>query len=49
KYGVNSAMPTARARSLCPNGIFLPVDMPYYVSISSRIFKEVFSKITDRV
>lgn len=49
KYGVNSAMPTARAQSLCPNGIFLPVDMPYYVSISSRIFKEVFSKITDRV
>ena len=49
KYGVNSAMPTARARSLCPNGIFLPVDMPYYVSISSRIFKEVFSKITDKV
>lgn len=48
-YGVNSAMPTAKARRLCPDGIFLPVDMEYYQFISSRIFDEIFCKITDQI
>ncbi|MFT8592375.1 MAG: DNA polymerase IV [Bifidobacterium sp.] len=48
-FGVNSAMPVSRARRLCPQGVFLPVDMPYYRHISQRIFDEVFSKVTDRV
>lgn len=47
-YGVNSAMATARARQLCPNGVFLPVDMRYYRMMSRRIFEDVFSRITDR-
>lgn len=49
KYGVNSAMATARARQLCPDGVFLPVDMPYYRAMSRRIFSEVFSQVTDRI
>ena len=49
RYGINSAMPSARARQLCPNGIFLPVDMAYYRMMSHRIFSEVFSRITDRI
>ena len=48
RYGINSAMASARARQLCPNGVFLPVDMAYYRMMSHRIFQEVFSQITDR-
>ena len=48
-YGINSAMASSRAHQLCPNGIFLPVDMQYYRAMSRRIFTEVFSRITDRI
>ncbi|KAB5608005.1 DNA polymerase IV [Bifidobacterium jacchi] len=47
-YGVRSAMASARARQLCPNGVFLPVDMAYYRMMSHRIFTEVFLRVTDR-
>lgn len=49
QYGINSAMPSARARQLCPQGIFLPVDMTYYRSISHQIFSTIFQHITNRV
>ena len=49
KYGINSAMASSRARKLCPNGVFLPVDIHYYREMSRRIFKEVFSRVTDRI
>lgn len=48
-YGVNSAMPVAKARNLCPQGVFLPVDMPYYLSVSKSIFEEIFLNITNQV
>ena len=49
QYGINSAMASSRAQKLCPNGIFLPVDMSYYRAMSHRIFKEVLSRITGRI
>ncbi|OXN01504.1 DNA polymerase IV [Bifidobacterium vansinderenii] len=47
-FGVNSAMPTATARRLCPQGVFLPVDMTYYREISRRVFA-LFGEVTDRI
>ena len=38
KFGVRSAMPTARARRLCPQGIFLPVRMHRYLEVSRQVF-----------
>ena len=49
KYGINSAMPAARAHQLCPNGIFLPVDHHYYSAVSHEIFHTVFREVTDRI
>jgi DNA polymerase-4 len=37
KFGVHSAMPTATAQRLCPDGIFLPVRMSHYAEISRQI------------
>lgn len=48
KYGINSAMPGRARHRLCPNGIFLPVDMAYYRMMSHRIMHEVFLTVTDR-
>jgi DNA polymerase-4 len=39
-YGVQSAMPSVRARRLCPEGIFLPPDFEAYRAHSNR-FREV--------
>jgi len=39
KYGVHSAMPTARAFELCPNGIFLRGRMERYHEKSEEIMK----------
>jgi DNA polymerase IV len=37
RFGVGSAMPAARARRLCPDGIYLPPDFPYYREASREV------------
>jgi len=41
RYGVGSAMPAARARRLCPDGIYLPPDFPYYRAASREVMELV--------
>jgi DNA polymerase-4 len=36
-FGVRSAMPISRAYRLCPQGVYLPVDMDKYVAVSREI------------
>ena len=36
-FGVSSAMPISRAARLCPDAVFLPVDMDKYVAASRQI------------
>ena len=44
-FGVHSAMPTAQARKLCPDAVFLRGDMKKYARESRRIF-ELFRRFT---
>ncbi|HEV8438410.1 MAG TPA: DNA polymerase IV [Methylomirabilota bacterium] len=37
RFGVHSAMPIGRAARLCPEGVFVPVDMDKYVAVSRQI------------
>lgn len=37
KYGVHSAMPSAKALELCPNGIFVPHNMRLYCEYSDKV------------
>jgi DNA polymerase IV len=37
RFGVGSAMPAARARRLCPGGIYLPPDFAYYREASREV------------
>jgi DNA polymerase-4 len=37
RFGVGSAMPAARARRLCPDGIYLAPDFPYYRQTSAQV------------
>jgi DNA polymerase-4 len=46
--GVRTAMPIARARRICPQAVYLPVDMAAYVAMQGRLL-EVFSRFTDLV
>ncbi|MGC4900783.1 DNA polymerase IV [Micromonospora echinospora] len=44
RYGVRSAMPTSRARALCPGAVYLPPDFTAYTEASRavmRIFRDV--------
>ncbi|MBF6569236.1 MAG: DNA polymerase IV [Candidatus Binataceae bacterium] len=44
-FGVHSAMPTAQARKLCPDGIFVCGRMDRYVEIS-RVVRRVFEQFS---
>lgn len=48
KFGVHSAMPTARALRLCPQAIVLPPRMDHYAEISRQI-REIFDRYTPLV
>ena len=37
RFGVHSAMPISRAFRLCPEGVFLPVDMDKYARVSVEV------------
>jgi DNA polymerase-4 len=47
-FGVHSAMPTALARRLCPQGIFLPARMSHYADVS-RLIRAIFDSFTPLV
>jgi DNA polymerase-4 len=46
--GVRTAMPISRARRICPQAIYLPVDMAAYAEAQVRVL-EVFRRYTDLV
>jgi DNA polymerase-4 len=48
RFGVRSAMPTARARSLCPHGVYLEPRMEAYAAVSRQVFA-VLESITPDV
>lgn len=48
KFGVHSAMPTATARRLCPDGIFISPRMSHYATISKQI-RAIFDRYTPLV
>jgi len=48
KFGIHSAQPMAKARRLCPDGIFLPVRMSRYKEVSKQVFK-IFHRVTPLV
>lgn len=48
QYGVRSAMPAARARKLCPHGVFLPARFERYREVSAQVFS-VFHAHADAV
>ncbi len=48
KFGVHSAMPTAKALKLCPNAIVLRPRMEHYAQISNQI-REIFHRYTPEV
>src|SRR4051812_46524647 len=48
KFGVHSAMPSSRARRLCPDAIFIPPDFRRYSRESEKIFA-IYREITPLV
>ncbi|MFC4019518.1 DNA polymerase IV [Micromonospora sp. GCM10011542] len=48
RYGVRSAMPTSRARALCPHAVYLPPDFAAYTA-ASRAVMQIFRDVTPLV
>lgn len=48
KYGIRSAMPTARALQLCPQLLVVPGRMPVYKEVSKQI-RDIFSRYTSLI
>ncbi len=48
KFGVRSALPSARARQLCPELIIIPPRFDLYHRVSGQ-FREIFADFTDRI
>ncbi|MFG2100482.1 DNA polymerase IV [Micromonospora echinaurantiaca] len=48
RYGVRSAMPTMRARALCPDAVYLPPDFTQYTA-ASRAVMQIFRDVTPLV
>ncbi len=48
KFGVHSAMPSSRARRLCPEGIFIAPDFEKYTAVSRQI-RTIFERHTPLV
>ena len=48
KFGVHSAMPTARAERLCPQAIFVAPNFTRYRAVSKSV-REIFSRHTDLI
>lgn len=47
KYGIRSGMPITKAWRLCPDAVFLPVNYPLYMQVSSRIM-DILSGYADK-
>ena len=45
RFGVGSAMPAARARRLCPHGVFLAPDFSYYREASAEVMASVRARV----
>ncbi|MDA7952052.1 MAG: DNA polymerase IV [Pirellulaceae bacterium] len=48
KYGIHSAMPTLRAKQICPHAIFLPPRLGFYHHITTQL-NEIFLRYTPLV
>ena len=48
RFGVRSAMPLGRAKSLCPNAVIVPPDFQRYQT-ASRAARQIFAQYTDLI